>query len=92
MKKYNRQDVIATEKVYLRLRPWIENHPNIGAYKGSDQPLCPKCGSGKLQAQGFRVLQQGRYQRYQCQECGGWSRGKEMLIPFNVRRKMLTPI
>ena len=92
MKKYNIQDVRSTEEVYLKLRPWIDQHPNIGAYKGSEQSLCPKCGSDKLQAQGFKVLQQGRYQRYQCQECAGWSRGKEMLIPLNVRRKMLAPI
>lgn len=92
MRKYNRQDVVSTEKVYLRLLPWIDNHPNIGAYQPSVDPVCPKCGSDNLQKMGTRVLQQGRYPRYQCQNCGGWSRGKEMLMPLNVRRSQLVPI
>jgi hypothetical protein len=92
MKKYNRRDVQATEEVYLKLRPWIENHPNIGAYEPSEQSVCPKCGSDKLQHQGYRVLQQGKYPRFQCQNCGGWSRGKEMLVPLALRRKQLVPI
>lgn len=92
MKKYNVQDVIATEKVYLKLRPWIDNHPNVGAYDPSKDPVCPKCGSGNLQREGTRVLQQGRYPRFQCGDCGGWSRGKEMLMPLNVRRSQLVPI
>jgi RNase_H superfamily len=92
MKKYNKQDVVSTEKVYLKLRPWIDNHPNIGAYEPSETPVCPKCGSDRLQYQGTRVMQQGRYQRYQCQNCGGWSRAKEMLIPLALRRKQLVPL
>lgn len=92
MKKYNRRDVQATEEVYLKLRPWIENHPNIGMYEPSETPVCPKCGSDKLQAQGTRIMQQGRYQRFQCQNCGGWSRAKEMLVPLALRRKQLVPL
>jgi hypothetical protein len=93
MRRYNVRDVIATEKVYLKLRPWIDNHPNVGAYDPSEKPLCPKCGSDHLIRQGSRVttLQQGRYPRYQCQNCGGWSRGKEMLLPLSKRRSMLVP-
>lgn len=91
MKKYNKQDVVATEKVYLKMRPWIDNHPNISAYAPSNEPICPKCGSAHLQARGFATTQQVRYPRYQCQNCGGWSRGKDMLIPLNIRRKQLVP-
>lgn len=90
MKKYNIQDVIATGKLYTKLLPWIQNHPNVSAYSFTEVPACPKCGSTKQQKRGEQVLQNGRYQRYQCMSCGGWSRGKVMLLPLSKRRSMLT--
>lgn len=86
MKKYNCQDVIATEKLYLRQRSWISGHPNAGAY--SEKPDCPKCGSTKLQRRGVAVTQQGRYPRFQCLTCAGWSRGKKTELT-NAARKVL---
>ena len=85
------RDVIATELVYLKLLPWIDNHPNVGAYEPSTEAVCPKCGSDNLQRRGTSILQQGRYPRYQCQACGGWSRGKDLLMPLEVRRAQLVP-
>jgi len=89
MKKYNIKDTILCEKVYLALRPWMDQHPNLGAYTLDQAMVCPKCGSKKLEARGTRSLQQGMYQRYQCQKCLGWSRGKVMLLPIAKRRSML---
>ncbi len=89
MKKYNIQDVVATEKLYLKQRPWIANHPNLGTYSDRAEASCPKCDSTHLQARGYSILQQGKYHRYHCQECGGWSRGKEMLLPLTTRRAKL---
>jgi predicted RNA-binding Zn-ribbon protein involved in translation (DUF1610 family) len=89
MKKYNIQDVIATEELYVKLRPWISNHPNLGAYSAGEEPRCPACGNTHLQARGVTVTQQGKYARYHCQDCGKWSRGKVMLLPLSKRRSML---
>jgi hypothetical protein len=89
MKKYNIKDTKLCEKVYLALRPWMDQHPNLGAYTVEPSPVCPKCASKKLEARGTRSLQQGMYQRYQCQSCHGWSRGKTMLLPAAKRRSML---
>lgn len=89
MKKYNKQDVIATWKLYLRQRPWIDQHPNVGTYSVSEDVICPKCGSLDVQKQGTRVLQLGSYQRYQCQDCGGWSRAKQLLAPLKARKAKL---
>lgn len=75
MESYNRQDVTLLETLYKRLRPWIEKHPNHGAF--DDAPCCPKCGSTKLQQRGWAVTQMMKYPRYQCQSCGGWSRGNK---------------
>jgi DNA polymerase elongation subunit (family B)/predicted RNA-binding Zn-ribbon protein involved in translation (DUF1610 family) len=91
MRKYNIQDVRATEKVYLKLRPWINNHPNLALLLESDRPVCPKCGSDKMVRQGCRisVKEQATYERYNCKACGGWARGKTMLTPLKKRRSML---
>jgi hypothetical protein len=89
MKAYNIHDTKDCEKIYLKMRPWIDQHPNLGAYTLDLATQCPKCGSKKLEARGTRSLQQGMYQRYQCQSCHGWSRGKIMLLPATKRRSML---
>lgn len=70
MIRYNKQDVNLLEKVYLKLRPWIEKHPNVGlAFAGFH---CPKCGSAKVQSRGCRPRQYGWVREYQCRSCGGW--------------------
>lgn len=74
MKKYNKQDVSLLEEVYLKLRPWIQNHPGLNVLDNKPE-ACPKCGEGPLQARGFAVSKVGKKQRYQCQSCGGWSQG-----------------
>ncbi len=78
MKKYNKQDVILLEKVYLRLLPWMNGHPVLGALQNNGE-ICPKCGSKHLQKRGIAVTKTGRYVRYQCQGCGGWGRSTTSL-------------
>jgi hypothetical protein len=89
MEKYNKRDVIATEKLYLRQRPWITNHPNIGTYTDSMRPECPKCGSKKVQKRGHALTQNGRYARFHCQSCGGWSRAKQTELSKEERETLL---
>jgi len=38
MLEYNVHDVEITELVYLKLRPWMKSHPNMGVYN-VDKPL-----------------------------------------------------
>lgn len=40
MAKYNKQDVVLLEKVYLKLRPWAKGHPPVHANKPGH---CPRC-------------------------------------------------
>jgi DNA-directed RNA polymerase subunit RPC12/RpoP len=75
MREYNPQDVIATEEVYLKLRPWIEGHPNLAAYDDNEDMRCPNCSSEHVVRKGFRFTQTGKYARYKCGDCGAWSRG-----------------
>lgn len=79
MKKYNAHDVRLLEPVYLFLRPWIRNHPNVGMH--TEDVVCPKCGSGDLSQRGFAFNATTQYQRYRCRDCGGWARGAK-----NVRK------
>lgn len=75
MERYNRGDVRLLERLYTRLRPWIQKHPNWSAHKSG--LCCPKCGSERVQQRGTQVAQTMTYLRYHCQSCGGWFRGNK---------------
>ncbi len=74
MLKYNAQDVRLTEKVYLKLLPYMKTHPNIGSY--TESAVCGKCGSASLQKRGIARNLSTSYQRLQCVDCGGWGRSQ----------------
>lgn len=71
MLKYNKKDILLLEKLYLRLRPWISNHPNFTVVNRS---ICPKCNSKNVTYRGFMITSTRRYRRFQCNDCGGWGR------------------
>lgn len=92
MKEYNIQDIISLEELYLKLRPWMMEHPNLGNYQDIDEddtPVCPKCGGKHMVKRGVQRTQVGQYQRYRCLDCGGWSRGREMLKTKAERKHIL---
>lgn len=72
MLNYNKKDVVLTEKLYIKLRPWMKTHPNVGMY--ADKIVCPKCGGSKIQSRGYAVTTTMKYKRGQCLDCGGWLR------------------
>jgi predicted RNA-binding Zn-ribbon protein involved in translation (DUF1610 family) len=90
MEKYNKQDVVATEALYLRLRPWMEGHPNVAVYGDGVAEHCPKCGSDQLQRRGTYTTQFGRYARIHCNKCGGWSRSGRTELPADQKKLLLT--
>jgi hypothetical protein len=73
MKRYNVGDVKLLKKVYLKVRPWMKNHPNVCA--PDKFPGCPICRSGRLVSQGSRIRAWGRAHSFQCKDCGKWSTG-----------------
>jgi len=85
MRRYNRQDVKMTEALYLKLLPWIPGHPNMGLYVEEDGMLCPKCGGDHLHRRGFATTSVGKFQRFQCRFCGGWSRAGRRLEGVDLR-------
>lgn len=72
MEAYNKQDVVLLEKVYDRLLPWISGHPNLSSMNSAD--CCPRCEGTSKQARGWAISEAGRYQRFQCNNCGTWFR------------------
>lgn len=73
MKKYNKQDVLLLEKVYMEMRPWMNPHPNIAI--NISKTACDVCGNDKLQRRGFSYTRQTKYQRLHCTKCGSWKQG-----------------
>lgn len=71
MADYCKRDVELTEKVYLKQRPWMSNHPNVNAF--TEKENCRVCQSEKVQFRGFNVNVTGKVRRFQCMDCGAWS-------------------
>lgn len=83
MEEYNINDVVILEGVYKKLLPWIKNHPNYGVFNDKAE-ACPSCGGHHLQRRGFSFTAMGKYQRYQCTDCGTWSRNKKSEVVKNI--------
>jgi DNA polymerase elongation subunit (family B)/DNA-directed RNA polymerase subunit RPC12/RpoP len=67
MIRYNKQDVILLEKIYLRLRPYMTNHP-----KTYGKAKCASCGSDNVIYRGMSSSVKPK-QRISCKDCGIWS-------------------
>lgn len=89
MKKYNIQDVISLEEIYLKMRPWMRRHPNVGVFDDGEKPVCPKCGSDHIHFRGFAHTNVGRYHRFQCNSCGGWGRTRVSIYPNELRKNLV---
>lgn len=83
MEKYNNQDVVLLENVYLKLRPLMTNHPNM-AVQG-DAEGCPTCGSHNRQYRGYQFTKTGVYRSVYCKDCGGWY--KERTLDKDIQNK-----
>lgn len=78
MVKYCKQDVALLESLYLYLRPYFKGQPNFNVFAGT-LDNCPTCGGNHLHKRGYATTRTGKYQRYQCNDCGSWSQGKKNL-------------
>lgn len=92
MEKYNRKDTVILEEVYLRLRPWIKNHPNVGNFFNEDKPICSCCGSDNLtELDSYYYTQVGQYKLYRC-ECGALSRGRKSVKNKDVNKNLIISV
>ena len=71
MVEYNKQDVNLLEKVYLKLRPHISNHPDVGLFTDTSCDIsCNACGSIHTHKHGIRYAKTKKYQKFLCKNCG----------------------
>ena len=89
MKIYNKQDVSTLEEVYLKMRPYMRRHPNVAVFNEPDSLVCPKCGSAHIQKRGYTNTNVGKYQKFQCQSCGGWARTRYSEYPADKKHALL---
>ena len=76
-----RRDVEVLAETYERIKPLVLDHPNRGLVDGRGG--CGICEGGKLHKRGFHLTRTRKYQRYQCQKCGHWSKGTKPVEVFH---------
>ncbi len=88
MVRYNKHDVKLLEEVYLKMRPWIKSHPNLGIHTPLVTPTCPRCGSRELVKNGTVRTNASVFQQYVCKECGGYSRDRVSTLTKEQRANL----
>lgn len=91
MEKYNLNDVTILEELYVKVRPYLPARFNFGIYSDSDTVSCPVCGGNHLHKRGFYHTNVSRFQRYVCNDCGSWSRGRVNLLGKAKRKSLVVP-
>lgn len=91
MERYNINDVRILEETYLRIRPWIKPHPNMGLFiLDENQFHCPSCGSVDLKEGGKDYhTTVNIYTALRCENCGATSRKRVSEISIKKRRFVL---
>jgi hypothetical protein len=76
MLAYCKKDIAPLlEDVYLRLLPWMSNHPNLGVYSDIEQDVCRNCSSTDLRWGGEYATPTGLWEGWRCGACGAIGRG-----------------
>lgn len=92
MEKYNKQDVKLLPKLYKKLRPWIQGHPNAALFDTSTQRVCTNCGSHRLNKRGTVKTLTMKYDRYRCMDCGKWQRGRHNVLSKEKRENVMVGV
>ena len=84
MVKYNKQDIVIQEKVFLKLRPFTAL-PNMNAWSDRQGLVCKSCGSDKLKSHGIVRTKTSAYRRFMCLRCGTVTRSRKAEETFDGR-------
>jgi DNA polymerase elongation subunit (family B) len=82
---YCKGDIQATEDLYLKLRPYMDDHPNHNLFRNKDIECCPKCGSLEFTSNGSTLRATGRYKKYICSKCLGHFRDTRTIARAAVK-------
>lgn len=72
---YCKGDITATKDLYLKLRPYIENHINWNLWRADGVDGCRNCKGEHLNKHKVKVTRTGKYMQWQCQDCGAITAG-----------------
>lgn len=90
MQEYNMQDVDSLEAVYLKLRPWMPQHPNFALYTETTEEQCNCCGSTDLKETGkFYYTNLSKFELVKCVGCGTWKRRRYTQLSKEKRNTLL---
>ena len=68
MVEYNRHDVMGLEELYLKIRPYIHNHPNLGVLM--DKDVCSTCGADDIiETNSEYITSANKCPVYRCNSC-----------------------
>jgi predicted RNA-binding Zn-ribbon protein involved in translation (DUF1610 family) len=70
MIKYCKRDVKKLQEVWEKIRPYCEPKAHRGIITGQGRDSCPNCGSTHYVRNGYKISRVGKYQMYQCRNCG----------------------
>lgn len=88
---YNKQDVNILEQHYMRIRPWMKRHPNLGIYFEWEGEMCRICGSKNVREvlDKFHYTNLGKYSLYHCTDCGAESQGRSNELEKDKRKSLI---
>lgn len=90
MVEYCERDVTLLEDVYLHLRPYHRQHPNIALIEENDGELhCKTCNSSKLTDCGEHRTMVAAYTAYRCGDCNSISYGRKNQIDRGHAQNLL---
>lgn len=95
MKTYNRGDIPTLRELYLKIRAFIPNHPNVALFFGDeDQTMrCSVCGSEELELlEGKAYTNLSVFDAYRCKHCGTVKRSGTSSTTKEKRKSLLRQI
>jgi transposase-like protein len=89
MEEYNIHDVLSLEELYVIMRPFFKNHPNLALYYDDNTVRCNKCGSeDTLEHAGYAYTNLSKFDKFECTSCGGYTRGRVNLLSEEKRKSL----
>lgn len=89
MLEYNEGDILATEDLFYKIRPYAHSSFNVALYNEIEEQQCPVCGNTDLKRVGWYVTPAGRWDSLRCTNCTGVFRGKTNHLTKEKRKSLL---
>jgi len=86
-------DIDLLEKVYMHMRHWDHQHPNLALYESDKSNRCGVCTSTQLvPLDNDHHTGMNRFQTYRCKSCGAVSRSRVSALSTEDRAQLLATV